>query len=268
MGYSLREDTASQEIVLGRFVDSTDGNTEETGLTIANTDIKIWKHGATTLASKNSGGATHIANGVYYCVLDATDTDTPGNLRVTVHVAGALPVHVDCFVYPTAVYDLTIGATTLGTQQTGDAFARLGAPAGASISADVAAVKTDTAAILVDTGTTLDGKLDTIDSNVDAILVDTGTDGVVIVDGGLTAAKIGSDAFTAAKFAADVTTELQSGLATAAALTTVDTVVDAIKAKTDSLTFTQAGAVDANVTHVNETAVTGDGASGTEWGPA
>ncbi len=61
------------------------------------------------------------------------------------------------------------------TAQTGDNFARLGAPAGASVSADVAAVKAETANILIDTGTTLDGKIDTIDSNVDAILVDTGT---------------------------------------------------------------------------------------------
>lgn len=44
----------------------------------------------------------------------------------------------------------------------------------------------------------------------------------------LTATKIATDAFTAAKFAADVTTELQSGLATAAALATVDANVDAI----------------------------------------
>lgn len=40
---------------------------------------------------------------------------------------------------------------TIGTAQTGDSFARLGAPAGASVSADLAAVKVDTAAILVDT---------------------------------------------------------------------------------------------------------------------
>jgi hypothetical protein len=68
--------------------------------------------------------------------------------------------------------------------QTGDNFARLGAPAGASVSADVAAVKADSAAVLVDTGTTLPGTLaglatqasvDTIDGNVDAVLVDTGT---------------------------------------------------------------------------------------------
>ena len=48
----------------------------------------------------------------------------------------------------------TSGTTTLLTRipgtvsaQTGDAYARLGAPAGASVSADVAAVKTDTAAV-------------------------------------------------------------------------------------------------------------------------
>lgn len=39
----------------------------------------------------------------------------------------------------------------IGTTQTGDSFARLGAPAGASVSADIAAVKVDTAAILADT---------------------------------------------------------------------------------------------------------------------
>lgn len=67
----------------------------------------------------------------------------------------------------------TVTTLTGHTPQTGDSFARLGAPAGASVSADVAAIKVDTAAILVDTGTTLDGK-------VDAILADTGTDGVVV----------------------------------------------------------------------------------------
>lgn len=43
--------------------------------------------------------------------------------------------------------DASVGAYPGNTAQTGDAFARLGAPAGASVSADVAAVKVDTAAI-------------------------------------------------------------------------------------------------------------------------
>src|SRR3972149_4100303 len=112
---ALRQSTASQEIPLGYFVDSTDGNTEETGLTIANTDILIWKTGATTLAAKTSGGATHISNGIYYAVLDATDTNTIGPLVVFVHVAGALTVRVECVVYDEAVYDVMFGTATPAT---------------------------------------------------------------------------------------------------------------------------------------------------------
>lgn len=88
----LRQSTASQIISLGQFLDSTDGDTEENGLTIANTDIKLRKNGATTLANKNSGGATNISNGVYHSTLNATDTDTLGRLEIYVHVAGALAV--------------------------------------------------------------------------------------------------------------------------------------------------------------------------------
>ena len=107
----LKYNTASQEIPLGYFVDSTDGNTEETGLTIANTDIKLWKNGATTLANKNSGGATHISNGLYYAVLDATDTNTVGPMVVFVHVSGALPVRVECVVLPALVFDSLIAGS-------------------------------------------------------------------------------------------------------------------------------------------------------------
>jgi hypothetical protein len=53
---------------------------------------------------------------------------------------------------------------------------------------------------------------------------------------------------------------------------TVDTNANAtettIKAKTDQLTFTLANQVDSNIQAVNDTAVTGNGASGSEWGPA
>lgn len=48
---------------------------------------------------------------------------------------------------------------------------------------------------------------------------------------------------------------------------TIDTVVDAIKAKTDSLTFTKAGEVDSNVQSVNDVTVNGIGTAGNPWGP-
>ena len=47
----------------------------------------------------------------------------------------------------------------------------------------------------------------------------------------------------------------------------VDTEVSAIKAKTDSLTFTVGGQVDANIQYVNDVQVSGTGAVGNEWGP-
>jgi hypothetical protein len=63
-----------------------------------------------------------------------------------------------------------------------------------------------------------------------------------IANDAITAAAIAADAIGASELAADAVTEIQSGLATAAALTTVegkvdtvDTVVNAIKAKTDNL---------------------------------
>lgn len=64
----------------------------------------------------------------------------------------------------------TVGVAGAGLTAADDAvMTRLGAPAGASMSADIAAMKADTAAILVDTGTTLDGAITTIDTVVDAI---------------------------------------------------------------------------------------------------
>jgi len=128
MAILLKQSTASQEVPLGYFLDSTDGNTEETALTINNTDIKIWKSGATTLANKSSGGATHISNGVYYATLDATDTDTLGPLVIFSHVSGALAVRLECMVLASNVYDSIVGGTDLldvnavqlgGTAQTG-----------------------------------------------------------------------------------------------------------------------------------------------------
>jgi hypothetical protein len=230
-------------------------------------------------------------------------------------------------------------------------FGRVGAPAGASIAADIAAVKVDTAAILVDTGTTLDGRIPAalvggrMDASVGAMaanvltaaataadfatevntaplailgtpagasmsadiaavkvdtaatLADTGTDGVVVAAGSKTGYALSAagvqaiwDALTAALTTANSIGKLlvdninatissrasQASVDTiddlldtemAAVLAAVDTEVAAIKAKTDSLTFTVAGQVDANVQSVNDVALLGDG-SATPWGPA
>ncbi len=80
--------------------------------------------------------------------------------------------------------------------------------------------------------TALDEDNMTIDLNATTLgTVTTLTNLPAITSNWLTAAGINADAFTAAKFASDVTTELQSGLATASALTTVSGLVDDLETR-------------------------------------
>lgn len=71
----------------------------------------------------------------------------------------------------------------------------------------------------------IESNIATVDANVDAILDDTGTSGVVV-------ASVATDAIDAAAIAASAVSELQSGLATASTLSTVATNVAAILADT------------------------------------
>lgn len=104
MSNFLRQATASQSRMFGPFVDDTDFKTLKTGLTIANTDIKLSVNGGAG-ASKNSGGGTHRNNGDYSITLDATDTATVGELSATCLVSGALVVKKTWWVLEEAIYD-------------------------------------------------------------------------------------------------------------------------------------------------------------------
>lgn len=109
----LRQSTASQEILLGPFVAAADGSSQ-TGLTIANTDIKLLYAGGTSENNKNSGGGTHIAGGRYSAVLDATDTATVGILEVSCNPASGIPWNKSYYVLEEAVYDALFAASALG----------------------------------------------------------------------------------------------------------------------------------------------------------
>ena len=114
MNSYLRQSTASQIRSIGPFVDDTDFKTLENALTIANTDIKVKKNGAAS-ANKNSGGATADgAGGLYALTWNATDTDTVGELSVSVKVAGALVYFCTYMVVEEAVYDSMYAAAAPG----------------------------------------------------------------------------------------------------------------------------------------------------------
>lgn len=231
----LKQSTASQAILIGPFVDSTDGATAETALSIANTDIRLSKNGG-NLAAKNSGGATHDEAGWYQITLDATDTNTVGTLQGHVKMSGALMVHFEATVVEEAVYDMLFasGAAALATAASlataqADLDTITGSD-GATLATAQANYAPSTAAALA----TAQADLDTL----------TGTDGVTLATSQPNYAPATAAALATTDGVADaikaVTDNLPNSgaltdLATAAALTTVDTVVDAIKVTTDKL---------------------------------
>lgn len=155
MAMWLRQSTASQEVLLGPFVDSTNGDSEMTALTIANTAIRLWKEGATTEASKNSGGATHLSNGRYYAILDATDTNTLGKLEINIHVAGALATRREYMVLPGPVYDaLVLGTDNLDVSTVQLAGQTVTAGAGVTFPSSVASPTNITAGTITTVTTT------------------------------------------------------------------------------------------------------------------
>jgi hypothetical protein len=110
----LKQSTATT-LLLGPFLDSTDGVTAETALTISQSDVLLWKEGGTALAQKNeSTSCTHRSNGLYTCPVNTTDTNTLGTLVVSVAESGALPIRIDYEVIPANVYDsLVLGSDLL-----------------------------------------------------------------------------------------------------------------------------------------------------------
>jgi hypothetical protein len=100
-----------------------------------------------------------------------------------------------------------------------------------------------------------------------------------------------TDVITSTALAASAVTEIQAGLSTLTQANVADAVWNAatgdyttpdtlggeindlmldvieVKAKTDNLTFSIAGQVDANIQYVNNVQVSGTGTTGDEWGP-
>ena len=108
----LKQSTAVT-VKMGPFVDETDGVTAETGLTIAQADIRLTKNGGNFAQTNNAAGATHDEDGYYDVPLNTTDTNTLGTLRVAVSESGALPVWQDFMVVPANVWDSMFGADNI-----------------------------------------------------------------------------------------------------------------------------------------------------------
>lgn len=267
----LRQSTASQEISLGQFLDSTDGNTEENALTIANTDIKLRKGGTTTLANKNSGGATNISNGVYHATLDATDSNTLGLLEVYVHVAGALATKATYIVLPAATYDALVTNGLNNFDASSDAVANVTLVATTTLNTDMrgtdsANTVTPPSVAQFDARTILSASYGTsanqttINSNV--LLIDTapmrGTDNALLASG-----YTAPDNAGITQILAD-TNELQLNQGdwlTATGFSTFNSVTDQVIASNMRGTDGAVTTTDVNIVKINGVTIVGDGSA-------
>jgi len=112
----LKQSTAV-DILLGPFLDETDGKTAEVGLTIEDEHVLLSKNGQGLTAKTDANDAAHDAGGYHNCPLDTTDTNTVGQLTITCHMAGALPVRLDYHVVEEVVYDTMYAASATGPAQ-------------------------------------------------------------------------------------------------------------------------------------------------------
>jgi hypothetical protein len=113
MALDLKANTAV-DVLIGPFVDSTDGNTDETGLTITQADVRLSKNGQNMAQKNDANACTHDELGYYNCPLDTTDTNTEGSLVLVVHEAGALPVRHEFNVMSEAAWDSLYAAKDTG----------------------------------------------------------------------------------------------------------------------------------------------------------
>lgn len=108
----LKQSTAAT-VLIGPFVDSADGYTAETGLSIVQLYVRLSKNGADADQKDNSTTCTHDEVGYYACPLSTTDTNTLGRLDLMVSMSGALPVFHSYMVVPANVWDSLFGADAL-----------------------------------------------------------------------------------------------------------------------------------------------------------
>lgn len=134
----MKKNVASQ-VIGAQMVSASDGSAFTGSVTVYVTG----NGGTQAIGTVGSGVCTHEGNGFHSYAPAQAETNYD-HIAFTFIGTGAVPATIQVYTdFP----------------QTGDSFARLGAPAGASVSADIATIDSNVDAILVDTGTTLENHL-------------------------------------------------------------------------------------------------------------
>ena len=230
------------------FAMRTTAGADATGLTIADFDLQYVRTRTAPVAKVDA------------IALAATDTAHTDNRGIEIDATDQPGLYR--FDWPDAAFAAGVKEVILSVKHTSCLTEHLrveidpfGAPAGASLAADSAAIEAQTD----DIGAAGAG-LTAVPWNAawDAEVQSEVADALAVYDPPTNAEM-------------EARTIVSANYATASALDTVDNFLDteitAIKDKTDMLTFTVANQVDVNIQYVNDVAVTGTGAAGNEWGP-
>jgi hypothetical protein len=254
----LRQGT-NATVLMGQFVDSVDGATAKTALSLVQADVRLSKNGGDPAQKHEATTATHKENGYYAVPIDDTDTGTLGRLRIMITKATSLGAKDDFMVLPPAVFDAMVAGSdnldvnavqwnghavleavngspvvTLGATQTAYPPAQAGAEMTLTDDYDAAM-----------TAATQDS-VDTISDNVDLVLADTGEVQTELADDGrideliddikaqtelipAVPAAVGSEMILSSAYDAAKTAATQTSV------NTIDGIVDNIKLKTDNL---------------------------------
>jgi hypothetical protein len=105
------EQLTAGTVMIGPFVDDTDGKTAETALTISQGDILLSKNGGAFAQISGTANATHGTLGYYAVDYGTADASTLGRLKLAVHKSGALPVWHDYMIVPANTWNSLIGGT-------------------------------------------------------------------------------------------------------------------------------------------------------------
>lgn len=115
-GGFLKQST-SVDVLIGPFLDETTGKDIEAGLTIEDEHVLLSKNGQGLAAKNDANDAANDGGTAYYnCPLNTTDTNTVGQLTLTVHISGALPIRLDFQILDTVPYDEMFKDAAVGMQ--------------------------------------------------------------------------------------------------------------------------------------------------------
>lgn len=263
-----------------------DENAPTEGLPGVALTLTVSKNGGAFASPNGSTTYTDRGGGSYSINSAAADLDTDGDVMYCVTAPGAITRYVvvgevtlnggeppsTVTLADASLTAAKFGAGAIDAAAIADNAIDAGAIAAGALTAAKFAANAITSTVLADDAITA-AKIATGAIDADAI-ADNAIDAGAIASDAITAAKIAAAAFTAAKFGAaaitstvladdaitaaklagDVTTELQSGLATAAALATVQSDTDNIQSRLPAALVS--GRMDASVGAVAADAIT------------